>query len=178
MNNTNQLPQATFSEARQVCAIAVYFETRTGSDSVLGERVCLFGKGFPYLPKWDLTLFLALNMLLQPRPLMQMYNTINTFLFFFHMQLQKIVKNGVISYEAGCSNTCSSSTKSCATITTGDCFQECCNATNAACCMKLDGQVHFNTAPLVRKGSILKIFTCAFFVIFISRFLSSTQASI
>ncbi|KAG8588303.1 hypothetical protein GDO81_005939 [Engystomops pustulosus] len=93
-----------------------------------------------------------------------------------HCELQKIVKNNVVSYEGGCSNTCSTSTKSCASITTGDCFQECCNATNTGCCMKLDGQVHFNTAPLVRKGSILKIFTCAFFVIFISRFISSSHA--
>ncbi|KAM3933453.1 uncharacterized protein RB166_001251 [Leptodactylus fuscus] len=93
-----------------------------------------------------------------------------------HCELQKMVKDGAISYEGGCSNTCSTSTKSCASITNGDCFQECCNATNTGCCMKLDGQVHFNAAPLVRKGSILKIFTCAFFVIFISRFLSSSHA--
>ncbi|KAG9467648.1 hypothetical protein GDO78_014530 [Eleutherodactylus coqui] len=88
-------------------------------------------------------------------------------------ELQKTMRNGAVSYEGGCSNTCSSSTKSCAAITNGNCFQECCNATKAACCMKLDGQVYFNTATLVRKGSILKIFTCAFLVIFISRFISS-----
>ncbi|XP_073408137.1 uncharacterized protein [Dendrobates tinctorius] len=92
-----------------------------------------------------------------------------------HCELQKIVKNGVVSYEAGCSNTCFTSTKSCATITNADCFQECCNATTTACCMKLDGQVHFNTASLLRKGSVLKIFTCAFIVIFISRFISSSH---
>ncbi|XP_056413086.1 uncharacterized protein LOC130356074 isoform X2 [Hyla sarda] len=91
-----------------------------------------------------------------------------------HCELQKIVKNGAISYEAGCSNTCSTSTKSCAAITTADCFQECCNATNAGCCMKLDGQVRFNTAPLGQKGSILKLFTWAFFIIFVSRFISSS----
>ncbi|XP_040280375.1 uncharacterized protein LOC120995318 [Bufo bufo] len=92
-----------------------------------------------------------------------------------HCELQKMVRNGAISYEAGCSNTCSTSTKSCAAITTSDCFQECCSATNTGCCMKLDGQVHFNTAPLVRKGSILKIFSMAFFVIFVSRFISSSR---
>ncbi|KAM4045921.1 uncharacterized protein ACNLHF_009682 [Anomaloglossus baeobatrachus] len=91
-------------------------------------------------------------------------------------ELQKIVKTSGVSYEAGCSNTCFTSTKSCSTITTADCFQECCNATTTACCMKLDGQVHFNTASLLRKGSLLKIFTCAFSVMLISRFMSSSHA--
>ncbi|XP_073526696.1 uncharacterized protein [Phyllobates terribilis] len=93
-----------------------------------------------------------------------------------HCELQKIVKSSSVSYEAGCSNTCFTSTKSCTTITNADCFQECCNATATACCMKLDGQVHFNTASLLPKGSVLKIFTCAFLVIFISHVMSSSHA--
>ncbi|XP_068125133.1 uncharacterized protein [Hyperolius riggenbachi] len=92
-----------------------------------------------------------------------------------HCELQKKVTNGAVSYEAGCSNTCATSTKSCATITTADCFQECCNATNTGCCMKLDGQVHFNTATEIHKGSMLKILTCAVVVIFFSRYFSSSR---
>ncbi|KAM9319533.1 uncharacterized protein PAF06_003910 [Gastrophryne carolinensis] len=69
-----------------------------------------------------------------------------------HCELQKKVSNGAVSYEGGCSNTCATSTKSCASITTADCFQECCNATSTACCMMLDGQVHFNTASQINKG--------------------------
>ncbi|XP_063813263.1 uncharacterized protein LOC135050967 isoform X2 [Pseudophryne corroboree] len=93
-----------------------------------------------------------------------------------HCELQKVIGTNSVSYEGGCSNTCSTSSKSCAVLTNANCFQECCNATSAGCCMKLDGQVHFNTAAVVRRSSVLKIFTCAIIVIFISRYISSSRA--
>ncbi|XP_075051509.1 uncharacterized protein LOC142138609 isoform X2 [Mixophyes fleayi] len=93
-----------------------------------------------------------------------------------HCELQKVINGETVSYEGGCSNTCSTSTKSCAVLTNANCFHECCNATSTGCCMKLDGQVHFNTADVVRRGSVLKIFTGAIFVIFISRYISSSHA--
>ncbi|XP_040193143.1 protein psiI-like [Rana temporaria] len=92
-----------------------------------------------------------------------------------HCELQKKVTNGAISYEGGCSNTCATSTKSCATITSGDCFQECCNSTTTGCCMKLDGQVHFNAATQIHNGSVLRMFICAFIVIFLSHYFSSSH---
>ncbi|XP_077337938.1 uncharacterized protein LOC143982799 [Lithobates pipiens] len=92
-----------------------------------------------------------------------------------HCELQKKVTNGAISYEGGCSNTCATSTKSCAIITNGDCFQECCNSTNTGCCMKLDGQVHFNAATQIHDGSVLRMFICAFIVIFLSHYFSSSH---
>ncbi|CAH2222071.1 Hypothetical predicted protein [Pelobates cultripes] len=93
-----------------------------------------------------------------------------------HCELQKKVSGSAVSYEGGCSNTCATSTKSCATITNANCFQECCNATNTGCCMKLDGQVHFNEASRVNLNSVLKIFSYAFIVIFSSRFFTSVRA--
>ncbi|KAM4795770.1 uncharacterized protein WCC33_000856 [Rhinophrynus dorsalis] len=94
-----------------------------------------------------------------------------------HCELQKVVASGgSVSYEGGCSNTCSTSKNSCASITNANCFQECCNATNTGCCMKLDGQVHFNTAAHISRGSVLKIVSCAIIVIFTSRFFSSFRA--
>ncbi|KAM5180690.1 uncharacterized protein ACMZJ9_001216 [Mantella aurantiaca] len=90
-----------------------------------------------------------------------------------HCELQKKVTNGVASYEGGCSNTCATSTKSCATITNADCFQECCNATNTACCMMLDGQVHFNAAAQIHNGSVIRMLTCVFIVIFLMHLSSS-----
>ncbi|KAM8977382.1 uncharacterized protein RCH25_043914 [Pelodytes ibericus] len=86
-----------------------------------------------------------------------------------HCELQKIVSGTSVSYEGGCSNTCATSTKSCASITNANCFQECCNSTNTACCMKLDGQVHFNTASRLTLSSFLKISSYAFIVILSTR---------
>ncbi|XP_053563134.1 uncharacterized protein LOC128653708 [Bombina bombina] len=93
-----------------------------------------------------------------------------------HCELQKRVSGATITFEAGCSNTCATSTFSCASITNGNCFQECCNATATACCMKLDGQVHFNMAPSINRGSILKILTWAFVVMLTSRYFSGIRA--
>ncbi|XP_053310541.1 uncharacterized protein LOC128472652 [Spea bombifrons] len=93
-----------------------------------------------------------------------------------HCELQKKVTGTTVSYEGGCSNTCATSTKSCSSITNSDCFHECCNATTTACCMKLDGQVHFNTAAHINLSSFLKIFSYAFIVIFSSCFFSSQWA--
>ncbi|KAM4698929.1 uncharacterized protein O3C94_000563 [Discoglossus pictus] len=89
-----------------------------------------------------------------------------------HCELQKRITGSTVTYEAGCSNTCATSTHSCATITNANCFHECCNATVTACCMKLDGQVHFNDASQLKRGSYMKLISCVIVVLFTSRFFS------
>ncbi|XP_031752772.1 endochitinase A [Xenopus tropicalis] len=90
-----------------------------------------------------------------------------------HCELQKVLgSGGTISYEGGCSDTCATSKSSCASIQNANCFQECCNATKTGCCMILDGQVHFNTAMHISRGSIWKLFSLALIVIFTPRFFS------
>ncbi|XP_069478764.1 uncharacterized protein [Ambystoma mexicanum] len=87
-----------------------------------------------------------------------------------YCELKKKFTGTSVSFTAGCSKNCRFATPSCSGATTGECYQECCNATAAACCMKLDGTVSLNGATQLNRGSLVKLLTCAAIVILSSRF--------
>ncbi|XP_078539456.1 uncharacterized protein LOC144824172 [Lissotriton helveticus] len=88
-----------------------------------------------------------------------------------YCELKKTFSGATFSYSAGCSNGCKTSTSipSCSGATTGQCYQECCNATATNCCMMLDGNVHLNGATQLNRGSLIKLVICATMVILSSR---------
>ncbi|KAJ8405092.1 hypothetical protein AAFF_G00330130 [Aldrovandia affinis] len=57
-----------------------------------------------------------------------------------YCQLKKTVMAAVMTWTAGCSGNCMEETV--CTSTAVDCHQECCNATQASSCLKLDGSVY------------------------------------
>ncbi|XP_036394452.1 uncharacterized protein DDB_G0271670-like [Megalops cyprinoides] len=78
-----------------------------------------------------------------------------------YCHLKKTVSLAVMTWTAGCSGNCMSQTV--CTSTAVDCYQECCNATTTASCLKLDGTLNMpNSAPGPR--SLLALMTSSLLV--------------